>query len=214
MGEYVAHYLVLFAEHREAISRGWGSVLFPVACLHYPRTALKTGRIEEADLQRCIEEESSRKAGAWPDSRNDPCSQRSEAPNGPSFAVRSAHRHGCKMLQAIHSLRAPAEIRSSPSLRERGRSALVKIPNDSRRPEGSSLWNERRCATIPVPGNRSRRRTIPAIISACQVTIPFLSILDVLGTLRSKLRLTLTLSSYLLLNCQIFFYNHKKNLFR
>lgn len=164
------------------------------------------GRIEEADLQRCIEEESSRKASAWPDSRNDPCC---EAPNGPPFVVRSAHRCGCKMLRAIHWQSRAAFPVSRKYVRPRRYANMVDrrslksrtIPGDPR----EALRNEQRCATIPVSGNCPRRRTIPAIISACQVTIPFLSILDVLDSLRSKWSLTLTLSSYLLLNCfQIF----------
>lgn len=138
---------MLFAEHREAISRGSGSVLFPVACLHYPRTALKTVGEWKRQISRGASRRS-RHVKRARDRTRETIRCRETKHLTDRHSRRDRHRHGCKMLRAIHSrppspsappLALPAEIRSSPSLRERGRSTLVKIPNDSWRPEGSSL---------------------------------------------------------------------------
>lgn len=166
------------------------------------------GRIEEADLRRCIEEESSRKASAWPDSRNDLCCEAKHLTDRHSWC----DRHTPVRMQNVTgdplAIPRPASPIPRKYVRPRRYANMVDrrslksrtIPGDPR----EALWNERGCATIPVSRNCSRRRTIPTIISACQDTIPFLSISDVLDPLRSKWSLTLTSSSYLLLNCQIF----------
>lgn len=109
--EYIAHYLVLFAEHREAISRGSGSVLFPVACLHYPRTALKTVGEWKRQIWRGASKRS-RHVKRARDRTRETIRCREAKHLTDRHSRRDRHRHGCKMLRAIHS-RSPRPPRGN-----------------------------------------------------------------------------------------------------
>jgi len=169
----VANYLVLFAEHRVAISRGSGSVLFPVACLHYP-PAENRERIEETATPRRIERRSRHVTG-----RVTGLAKRIESPNG-THSRRDRHRHGCKILWAIRLPCASVKIRSIHPVVTVGRRSLKSraIFRDPRR----ALGNELGWVTIPFQGIVFVGETIFTIIRACQVTCRaiLIRLLDVL----------------------------------
>jgi len=218
VGEYIAPLLSVI---RRA-SRGNQSRIrvgsFPGRMSSLPACRTENrGRIKEADLQRCIEEESSRKASAWPDSRNDPCCEAKHLTDRHSWC----DRHTPVRMQNVtgdplaipRRLPRPVEIRSSPSLREHGRSALVKIPNDSWRPEGSSLERAGVC-----DDSRSWKLFPSANYSRDYFCMSgYHSVLIHLRCLRSieiEMESNANIKQLFAPKLSNFSYNHKENLFR